>query len=358
MPSGATEYSSVSPPATRLDWKTICCFGVFAAWAAAGTATATAATARALRTSAERCMWDVLLNELDRWSNAPERAASAFPGIEAPPRCDPAFAVGAVVGHLGLVPLHHRLDGPEDAPLLVLAPSLGTTLDLWEPQLAALTARFRVLRIDHRGHGESPLPPQGATVELLARDIEALLDSLEAPSASLCGLSLGGAVCLQLAASAPQRVDRLVLACTSTRFGEPAAWQERARLVRAEGVGAVADAVVARWFTPGFQERRPDVVAAHTAMLRATPPEGYARCCEAVGRWDGRDRLSAVRASTTVIAGRHDLAAPPAWGEAIAAGIPGARFELLDAAHIASVEQPDAFAALLLETLDGLEDAA
>jgi 3-oxoadipate enol-lactonase len=257
-----------------------------------------------------------------------------------------------------LVSLHHRLDGPEHAPLLVLAPSLGTTLDLWEPQLEAFTSRFRVLRIDHRGHGDSPLPPQGATVELFARDVVALLDELEAPSASLCGLSLGGAICLQVAATAPERVDRLVLACTSTRFGEQAPWQERARVVRAEGVGAVADAVVSRWFTPGFQARRPDVVTDHTAMLRATPPEGYARCCEAVGRWDGHDRLSAVRAQTTVIAGRQDLAAPPAWGEAIAAGIPGARFELLDAAHIASVEQPDAFSALVLETLDGLEDAA
>jgi 3-oxoadipate enol-lactonase len=256
------------------------------------------------------------------------------------------------------VPLHHRLDGPEDAPLLVLAPSLGTTLDVWEPQLPFLTGRYRVLRIDHRGHGESPLPPPGATVELLARDIGVLLDSLDTPSASLCGLSLGGAVCLQLAASAPERVDRLVLACTSARFGEQASWDERARVVRAAGVGAVADAVVGRWFTPGFQERRPDVVAAHKAMLRASPPEGYARCCEAVGRFDARDRLSAVRVPTTVIAGRHDAAAPPAWGEAIAAGIPGARFELLDAAHLANVEQPAAFSALLLEALEGLEDAA
>jgi 3-oxoadipate enol-lactonase len=257
-----------------------------------------------------------------------------------------------------VVPLHHRLDGPEDAPFLLLVPSLGTTLDLWQPQLGVLADGHRVLRVDHRGHGESPLPPAGATVELFARDVLALLDQLGVERAALCGLSLGGAVCLQLAATAPERVDRVVVGCTSARFGEPGPWAERARVVRADGVGAVADRVVARWFTPGFAERQRGLVARYAAMLRSTPPEGYARCCEAVGRWDGRDRLMAIQAPTTVIAGRHDLAAPPAWGEAIAAGIRGARFELLDAAHLANVEQPEAFAALVLETLDGLKDAA
>jgi 3-oxoadipate enol-lactonase len=257
-----------------------------------------------------------------------------------------------------VVPLHHRLDGPEDAPFLVLVPSLGTTLDLWEPQLAVLAEGHRVLRVDHRGHGESPLPPEGATVELFARDVLALLDQLGAERAALCGISLGGAVCLQLAATAPERVDRVVVACTSARFGEPGRWAERARVVRADGVGAVADPIVGRWFTPAFAEREPGVVTRFAAMLRSTPPEGYARCCEAVGRWDGGDRLAAIQAQVTVIAGRHDLAAPPAWGEAVAAGIRGARFELLDTAHLANVEQPEAFAALVLETLDGLEDAA
>jgi 3-oxoadipate enol-lactonase len=258
----------------------------------------------------------------------------------------------------GLVPLHHRLDGPADAPLLVLAPSMGTTLALWEPQLDALTRRFRVLRIDHRGHGDSPLPPAEATVELLATDVVALLDQLGAERAALCGLSLGGSLCLQVAISAPERVDRLVLACTAADFGDPAPWEERARRVRAEGVGAVADVVLTRWFTPAFREREPAAVAGYAAMLRSTPPEGYARCCEAVGRFDVRDRLSAVRAPTTVIAGRHDPVTTPAHGELLAAGIPNARLELLDAAHLASVEQPAAFTAVLLEALSGLEDAA
>src|SRR4051794_37977247 len=228
-------------------------------------AAATTTRAKALRTSAEGCCMS---------EGPPERTGSVVerfrdlrraegPASRYTPRCDPNVAVApGSVETASLVPLHHRLDGPADAPLLVLAPSLGTTLDLWEPQLAAFCARFRVLRIDHRGHGESPLPPQGATVELLARDIEALLDGLAVQRASLCGLSLGGAVCLQVAASAPERVDRLVLACTSARFGEQAPWRERARVVRAEGVGAVADEVVGRWFTPGFRERRPGVVAA------------------------------------------------------------------------------------------------
>jgi 3-oxoadipate enol-lactonase len=256
------------------------------------------------------------------------------------------------------VTLNHRLDGPEGAPVLVLAASMGTTLELWEPQLAALASSLRVLRFDHRGHGDSALPPPQASVALLAGDVVALLDELGVRRASLCGLSLGGSVCLQVAADAPERVDRVVLACTAAHYGEPGPWQQRARTVRDQGMAAVADTVLARWFTPEFREREPDVVARYAAMLRATPPEGYARCCEAVGSFDARHRLGAVRAPTTVIAGRHDPVTTPAHGEQLAAGIPGARLELLDAAHLANVEQPAAFTAVVLAALAGLEDAA
>jgi 3-oxoadipate enol-lactonase len=256
------------------------------------------------------------------------------------------------------MPLHHRLDGPDDAPVLVLAPSLGTTLALWEPQLAALAGPFRVLRIDHRGHGDSPLPPEHATVEGFADDLVALLDELGIGRVSLCGLSLGGALCLTVAARAPARVERLVLACCGPRFGEPAQWSQRARTVRADGMGAIADTVVARWFTEAFQRRAPDVVSAYAAMVRATPPEGYARCCEAVGRYDARDLLGRVRAPTTVLTGRHDPVSGPPDGELLATGIAGARLVLLDAAHLANVEQPQAFSDAVLDALAGRKDAA
>jgi 3-oxoadipate enol-lactonase len=242
--------------------------------------------------------------------------------------------------------LAHSLEGPRGAPAVVLAGSLGTTRAMWEPQLEAL-ARLRVLRYDHPGHGESPLLDVRG-VDGLARDLLALLDALELERVSFCGLSLGGAVGMQMAVAAPERVERLVLACTAARFPNAEAYGERAELVRREGVEPIADAVVARWFTPPFRDAHRDVVRRYRAMLVATPPEGYARCCEAVRDFDVRAQLSEIRAPTLVVAGADDPAAPPD----VAPRVPGGRSVVLpDAAHLANVERPDAFSAALVEHL-------
>jgi 3-oxoadipate enol-lactonase len=233
--------------------------------------------------------------------------------------------------------------------VVVLSSSLGTTLELWEWQAAALAERCRVLRYDHRGHDGSSMPDAPWTVADLARDVLDLLDEVEVEHASFCGLSLGGAVGMWLGANASERVERLVLACTSTRFGQPAAWHERAQAVRRDGVGSIVPAVLGRWFTEPFRDSHPAVVARFGAMLAATPSEGYARCCEALAAWDFDASLAAVAAPTLVIAGAHDPTAPPAQGELIAAGIPDARLVVLeDAAHLANVEQPEAFTRALL----------
>ena len=246
--------------------------------------------------------------------------------------------------------LHHRLDGPESAPVLVLSSSLGTTLDLWESNVAAWSGSFRLLRYDHRGHGRSPVTAGPYSVDLLARDVLALLDELGFERVSFCGVSLGGAVGMSLAATAPDRVDRLVLACTSARFGDAAPWLERAAAVRSGRMGAIADAIVARWFTPTLAARRPDVVERFRAMLLATPPEGYAACCEAVASWDFRERLHAVAVETLVVAGADDPATPPEHAQLIADGLPSARLVVLPrAAHLANVEQPERFARLVAE---------
>ena len=147
--------------------------------------------------------------------------------------------------------LHHRVEGPPDAPALVLSASLGTTLEAWEPQAAVLTGVLRVVRYDRRGHGGSPVPPGPYSLDELGRDALELLDDLEVERASWCGLSLGGLVGLWLGVEAPERIDRLVLACTTAAFLPREQWLERAQRVRAEGVAAIADAVVARWFTSG-----------------------------------------------------------------------------------------------------------
>lgn len=253
----------------------------------------------------------------------------------------------------GTVPLHYTAEGPVEAPVLVLGASLGTTGELWRPQLPALASRYRVVRYDHRGHGGSPAPPGPYRIGDLGADLVALLDALGIDRAHLGGVSLGGMVAIWVAAHAPDRVDRLVLLCTSARLGPPEAWARRGATVRAQGPAAIADAVLERWFTPGFAAGRPDVLAWARGQLTATPAAGYAGCCAAIETMDLTGVLGQIRAPTLVIAGARDPATPPEHAHRIAAGIAGARVEIVpDAAHLANVEQPAAVTRLLHDFLD------
>jgi 3-oxoadipate enol-lactonase len=174
-----------------------------------------------------------------------------------------------------------------------------------------------------------------------------VLDAAGEEPFAFVGLSLGGAVGMRLALDAPGRVERLVLACTSARFGAPEQWLERAEVVRREGLGAIVDTILGRWFTPAFADR-----GRYRALFLATDPEGYARCCEALAGWDAREELGAIAVPTLVVSGAEDAAAPPEAGALVAERIPGARHVVLeDAAHLANVERPDAFNPLLEEFL-------
>jgi 3-oxoadipate enol-lactonase len=169
---------------------------------------------------------------------------------------------------------------------------------------------------------------------------------------SFCGLSLGGGVGQWLALHAPERIDRLVLACTSARFGVPENWLKRAATVRAEGLDVVADAILQLWFTPQTHRDQPELVRRYRAMMVSADPAGYAGCCEALAAWDPGPALGAITAPTLVVAGSEDPATPPAQAEAIRDVIPGARLHVLQGAgHLANVEQPEAFGRLLLEHL-------
>ncbi|MQA12798.1 MAG: 3-oxoadipate enol-lactonase [Pseudonocardiaceae bacterium] len=254
---------------------------------------------------------------------------------------------------MSTVELDHEFVGPPDAPVLVLAGSLGSTRSMWDPQVAALRDRFRVLRYDHRGHGGSPVPTGPYTMEDLASDALALLDRLDVERAAFCGLSLGGMVGMWLGAHAPERLSALVLCCTSAHFSDPAQWQQRTETVRVDGTGAIADAVVARWFTPEWARAHPEQVDRAMAMVTDTPDEGYAGCCEAIGAWDGRDLLGRITLPTLVLAGANDPATPVTpHAETIASGIPRARLEVLDdAAHLATLQQPQRANALIAEHL-------
>jgi 3-oxoadipate enol-lactonase len=182
----------------------------------------------------------------------------------------------------------------------------------------------------------------------LGSDLVALLDRLGIERASLCGLSIGGMISMWVAAHAPERVNRLVLCCTSAHLGPRESWLERAAIVRADGVQAVADPVLERWFTPGFARSHPDVIERMRAQLVGTPREGYAGCCEAIAAMDLTAELPSITAPTLVISAAEDPSIPPEHGRRIAELIPGARFELIqDARHIANIEQADVVTGLI-----------
>jgi 3-oxoadipate enol-lactonase len=236
----------------------------------------------------------------------------------------------------------------------VLTGSLGTDMSMWAPQARALERRFRVLCWDIRGHGQSPVPPGPYTVAELGADLLGLLDRLGIERASLCGLSIGAMISLWAAAHAPERIDRLVACCTTAHFEAEASssYQERAARVRSEGLEPLADAVVARWFTPAFAARCPHVVARLRDGLTATPPEGYAGCCEALAKLDLRPELPAIAAPTLVLTGDCDAATPPDHGRAVADAVAGAQLaHVACAAHLASVERAELVTTLILRFL-------
>jgi 3-oxoadipate enol-lactonase len=231
-------------------------------------------------------------------------------------------------------------------PVLALPSSLGTTTELWDPNAGYWSDTFRLLRYNQRGR---------TSVEQLGRDLLELLDEVGADRVSVCGLSLGGATAMWVAANAPERIDRLVLACTSARFSDPEPWLERAALVRERGLEPIADSIVARWFTPA---ERPEVAARFRKLLVETPREAYAACCEALAAWDFRDRLDMIQAPTLVIAAAEDPSTPPEHAELLAREIPDAKLVVLtDAAHLANVEQADAFSKLVTKHLAPVEVA-
>ncbi|MFF3274603.1 4-carboxymuconolactone decarboxylase [Streptomyces chrestomyceticus] len=265
---------------------------------------------------------------------------------------------------------HHRVDGPAGAPPLVLGPSLGTSLSVWEPQVEVLARRFRVVRWDLPGHGGTPydvLTGGGTgtrhagtatgvdtgrtdgpcTVAALGGLVLALADSLGIDRFAYAGISLGGAVGAWLAVHHPERIASLALVCSSARFGDPEGWYERAALVREQGLAPVAATASGRWFTPAFAGS--PAADGLLAGLRTVVPEGYAACCDALATYDLRGELGRITAPTLVVAGRDDPATPPAHARELADGIPAASLtEVAGAAHLANAEQPVPVLAALL----------
>jgi 3-oxoadipate enol-lactonase len=245
-------------------------------------------------------------------------------------------------------------NGPADAPVLVLGPSLGTDVGLFDAQVAEFSGSHRVVRYDLRGHGGSETVPGRCTMADLAADVLALLDDLGVQRFSYAGVSIGGAIGQQLALAAPDRLDRLALLATAAQFADPPSWAVRAQQVRRQGTEFLVPSRTGTWFTPGFAEREPAEAERLLTMLRKTPAEGYAACCEAIGDFDVRNRLGEITSPTLVVAGAEDPATTVEMVRLIADGIPDARFLVVpDAAHLPNATDPTTVNAALREHLTG-----
>jgi 3-oxoadipate enol-lactonase len=252
------------------------------------------------------------------------------------------------------VELNHTFEGPENAPVLVLGSSLGTTGAMWDDQIPAFSQHFRVLRYDTRGHGGSPAPPGPYTMDELGADLLALLDRLEIERFSFCGLSIGGMIGMWTASEAPDRVDRLVLCCTVPYFPPPDLWNERIETVRAEGIGPMIEPALDRWLPRDVRKARPQAEAHLRELISSTPAEGYAGCCEAIRDMDLRPRLAAITAPTLVLAGSDDPSTPAEKVRPLVDAIDDAYFVEIDgAAHIANMARPEAVSAAVLQHLSG-----
>jgi 3-oxoadipate enol-lactonase/4-carboxymuconolactone decarboxylase len=240
--------------------------------------------------------------------------------------------------------IYWRLDGAADKPALVLLTSIGTDMGMYDAAAPLLLADFRLLRVDTRGHGASDAPAGDYTLDQLAGDVLAAMDAAGLATASLVGVSLGGMIAMTLALKAPERVEGLVLACTSAAM-DVAAWTARIATVRAEGMGAIAEMALGRFFSEPFRRQHPATVETVRAGLLAMNPDGYSGCGAAIRDMDLLARISAITAPTLVIGGLKDISTPfEGHGERIAAAIPGAISAMLDTAHLPSLEDPTAFA--------------
>ena len=252
------------------------------------------------------------------------------------------------------VRLHYQFDGDPRLPVLMLCNSLGTTLDMWEPQMPAFLAQFRVLRYDTRGHGQSEVTPGEYSIAKLGKDALALLDHLGIERVSFCGLSMGGMTGMWLGINSPERIWRLVLCNTGAKLGDPALWAARFEAVRSGGMAAITPPTLDRWFTARYQRLAPKDVDKVRAMLLATSPDGYIANGAAVRDMDQRADLAKIKVPTLVIAGTYDGSTPPELGREVAQAIDGARYVELDAAHLSNWEQTGAFSSAVLSfVLDG-----
>lgn len=238
----------------------------------------------------------------------------------------------------------YRFDGSPGNPVLVLSNSIGTTMNMWDPQIQALSKHFHVLRFDTRGHGASDVPVGAYSMDRLGRDVIELLDALHIDRVHFCGLSLGGMIGQWLGIYAPERIDALILCNTSSFLGPASQFDERiADVLHVKSIAETADMFLGYWFPAHMLNTQNPNVDSIRAMLLAMQPQGFAGCYAAVRDMDMRRTVALIRNPTLVIGGLHDTVTLPSHSEWIAAQIPHAKLTMLPAVHLSNIEYPEAF---------------
>ena len=253
------------------------------------------------------------------------------------------------------IEINYQIDG--DGPVVTFSHSLACNLSMWDEQVQALKDRFRVLRYDTRGHGQTEAPSGAYTLDQLAEDLRGLLDGLGIAETHFVGLSMGGMIGQVFALKHPSRVQSLALCDTTSRYPAAAAavWEERIRTVGAKGMEPMVAPTLERWFTAPFRARRKDVTERVGAMIRSTPPAGYVGCCHALPKISVTEKLRDVRCPALVIVGEEDPGTPVEMAREIQAALPAAELAILHrASHLSNVEQPGEFNRVLAGFLDKL----
>lgn len=255
---------------------------------------------------------------------------------------------------VGRTVIHYELEGPADAPVVALSHSLAAALELWDWQVPALRGSYRVLRFDTRGHGRSSAPRGPYTMEMLSEDVIGLLDRLRIRRTHFVGISMGGMIGQVLALNYPERLEKLVLCDTTDRVPPELAqtWKERIRVAETDGMEALAQETLERWFSGDFLRNQPETAGRIRDMILRTPVPGYIGCRRAINDFDVSRDLSRVTAPTLVVVGQRDPVTPVSAAEAIADKIGGSEMVVLPGAlHLPNIEAADLFNRALLRFL-------
>jgi len=242
------------------------------------------------------------------------------------------------------IEINYEIEG--NGPWLTMSHSLACNLHMWDPQMPALTGKFKVLRFDTRGHGQSSAPAGEYTLEHLADDVKGLLDGLGIRQTHWAGLSMGGMIAQAFALKYPGVFQSMVLADTASRLPPEAGklWADRIKTAQGEGMGALVESTLARWFTEPYRNSRKDVMEKIGNDIRTTPVNGFVGCCHAISKLNYLDRLKEIKVPALVVVGEQDPGTPPDAARAIQQNLPGSELKILpSAAHLSNIEQPDEF---------------